>query len=193
MKNAFPNRKDSIILTAIEIISDLGIQGLSTKELAKRQDITESLLYRHFKSKDDIVVAVLEYYTRFDQIVMKTVLKSDLTFKGKIIEFIRLFAEYYENYPAITAILHSYHQLINDSNTSNMVRELYDKRYSFLLELLKSAQDNDEISRHFSSEELVDIILGFMRMIILRWRMEGYSFPLKEQTLTTLEKILDNF
>ncbi|MHB8063219.1 MAG: TetR/AcrR family transcriptional regulator [Ruminiclostridium sp.] len=98
MKKPFPSRRDRIILTAIEIMSDSGIQGISTKELAKRQDITESLLYRYFKSKDEIIVAVIEYYSSFDRIIMNTILKSDLTYMGKITEFIRMYIEYYENF-----------------------------------------------------------------------------------------------
>jgi Transcriptional regulator len=47
----FIKRKDRIILTCIEIISDLGFQGLSTKEITQRQNISDGTLYKHFKRK----------------------------------------------------------------------------------------------------------------------------------------------
>ena len=191
MKKNFPNRKDSIILAAIEIISDSGIQGLSTRELAKRQDITESLLYRYFKSKDEIIVAVIEYYSSFDKIIMNTIIKSNLSYKEKIIEFIRMYTEYYENYPAITAILHSYHQFLNDKNTSDVVKDIFTKRDTFLLELIKLGQEKGEISKYFTSEELMDVISGFTKTLTLKWSTTGFSFSLKERTLSTLKKIFD--
>ncbi len=190
MKKVFPERKDSIVLTAIEIISDLGIQGLSTKELAKRQEITESLLYRHFRSKDEIIVAVLEYYSRFDKVIMDTITRKNSGAKEKIIEFTRLYVEYYENYRAISAILHSYQQFLNDTNTSGLVRDIFFKRNSFLAELVGAGQSREEISLYYSPEELADILTGYTTSLILKWRMSGFSFPLKERVLATLEKIL---
>lgn len=190
MKNGYPGRKESIILTAIEIISDLGIQGLSTKELAGRQDITESLLYRHFKSKDEILVAVLVHFSQFDQMIMNTVLKSDSDCKTKIKQFIRLYVEYYENYPAITAILHSYHQFMNELNTKELIKEIFFRRNNFLSEIIESGKQKGEIDTYFSAEELTDIILGLTKTLTFRWRIENYSFSLKKSNLSTLEKIL---
>jgi AcrR family transcriptional regulator len=192
MKKVFPKRKDRIILTSIDIINDYGIQGLSTRELAKRQDITESLLYRYFKSKDEIIIAVIEYYSSFDIAIMNTILKSNLTFKLKIIEFIRLYLEYYENYPAITAISSSYYQLMSDINTRDVIKNIYDKRNSFLLELIKAAQEKDEINQYYTSNELIDIIIGLLSRLIIKWRLDGYTFSLKDRTLEMLEKIIAN-
>ncbi len=191
MNRTFPSRKDRIILTAVEIINDSGIQGISTKELAKRQDITESLLYRYFKSKDDIIVAVIEYYSCFDNVIMNTILKSDLSYRERITEFICMFAEYYENYPAITSILHYYHQLLNDKNTSDLVKDIFTKRDIFLYELIKSGQEIGEISQFFTPYELVDIIWGITKNLTLKWSIDGYSFPLKERTISILNKIFD--
>ena len=73
MVKGFPSRKDSIILAVIDIINESGVQGLSTKEIAAKQGISESLLYKHFKSLDEVLVAVIQYYSRFDTMIMNTV------------------------------------------------------------------------------------------------------------------------
>lgn len=190
MKNGYPARKESIILTAIEIISDLGIQGLSTKELAKRQDITESLLYRHFKSKDEILVAVLMHFSQFDRIIMNTVLKSNSGCKAKIMQFISLYVEYYENYPDITAILYSYHQFLKELKTGELMKEIILRRNKFLLEIIQDGRQKGELNDYFSEEELADIILGLTKTLTFKWRMKNYSFSLKQSNLSTLEKIL---
>ena len=193
MKQCFPNRKDSIIFTAVEIINDMGMQGLSTKELAKRQDIAESLLYRYFNSKEEILQAVLEFYSRFDDLIINTLLISSMTNKQKVIEFYRMYTEYYENYPSITSILLSFHEFINDPNTKDKVKNIYIKRSNSLEKFITDGQEKGEISRYFLPEELIEIINGFSRELTIKWRTEGFSFSLKERTLDIITKILDRY
>jgi AcrR family transcriptional regulator len=66
------HRKDRLILTTIDIIDELGIQSLSTREIAKREGVSEATLFRHFKSKNDLLAAVLEYYSKFDDDIYQT-------------------------------------------------------------------------------------------------------------------------
>ncbi|UWG98314.1 TetR/AcrR family transcriptional regulator [Dehalobacter sp. DCM] len=192
MKNNFPSRKDNIVLTAIEIINDLGIQGLSTKELAKRQAITESLLYRYFRSKDEIIVAVLENFSRFDQSIHKTIGNASTTAKEKILEYFRLYTEYYENYPAIIAVMLSFNEFAHDPKTHPIVVDIFNNRNAFLSETIHFGQKKGEIGYYFSSEELTEILSGFFKNVAFIWRLKEYSFSLKDHTLTAVQKILDN-
>ena len=73
MDKQFFHRKDRIILTAIEIINELGIQGLSTREIARRQEISEGTLFRHYKSKNDIILAVLDDFSKYDADIFHSV------------------------------------------------------------------------------------------------------------------------
>ena len=51
MNSNFVNRKDRIIASAIEIISESGLSSLNTKTLAMKENMSESLLYRYFGGK----------------------------------------------------------------------------------------------------------------------------------------------
>ena len=44
MNNNFVNRKDRIVASAIEIISESGLASLTTKTLAMNENMSESLL-----------------------------------------------------------------------------------------------------------------------------------------------------
>ena len=83
-------RKHSIIVSALEIIDRLGINGLSLRELAKSQGIVEGALYKHFKNKEEILLAVLDYYSRHDSKIMNTIINSSMTPKEGIMFFLSL-------------------------------------------------------------------------------------------------------
>ena len=47
-------RKMSIISCCIPLFAKKGFEGTTTKDIAEASQVSEALLYRHFKSKDDI-------------------------------------------------------------------------------------------------------------------------------------------
>jgi len=53
-------RQEQIIEAALELIAADGVNALSIAGIAERVGIVPSALYRHFKSKDDVLDAVLE-------------------------------------------------------------------------------------------------------------------------------------
>ena len=56
MTNSFVSRKDRIIASAIEIISEAGLTSLTTKTLAMKENMSESFLYRYFGGIDEVLV-----------------------------------------------------------------------------------------------------------------------------------------
>lgn len=53
-------RQEQIIEAALELIGSEGVYALSIAGIAERVGIVPSALYRHFKSKDDVLDAVLD-------------------------------------------------------------------------------------------------------------------------------------
>lgn len=190
------NRKESVVLTAIEIIDELGFKGFSTRELAKRQGISEGTLYKHFNSKNEIILAVLEYYSKFDHAIyeatMAHIAKGDNP--SDILGFwINAYVTYYENYPAITALLQLYDVFSYDLELRERVQEIYSRRSGYLKKIIEAMQVKGEFPAAFDSTILVDIIFGCFREICLSWRMEGRSFSLRDRALAAMTVITESF
>ncbi len=187
----FPSRKDNIILAAIDIIDEKGIQGLSTKEIALKQGISESVLYKHFKSLDDVLIAVVDYYSQYDDAIINTVLKRDIPNKDKILEAIKALVQLYESYPALASITLNYETLMNYDHTKEMTRNIFEKRLSFLEHVFKMGQNSEEFDDFFTPKELAIVIMGTFRSMIMDWKVNQFNFPIKEQAILVIEKVLD--
>ena len=72
MKDNILHRKILLIITTIDIIDELGIQGLSTREIAKRQGVSEATIFRHYKNKNELLLAVLDYFSQFDEDIFQS-------------------------------------------------------------------------------------------------------------------------
>jgi TetR/AcrR family fatty acid metabolism transcriptional regulator len=58
----FTDRQIEIMEAATNRISKYGIQNLTIKTLAEDIGLSEPALYRHFKSKNEILLSLLEYF-----------------------------------------------------------------------------------------------------------------------------------
>ncbi|MBB6216225.1 AcrR family transcriptional regulator [Anaerosolibacter carboniphilus] len=190
---ALLHRKESIILTAVEIIHELGIQGLSTREIARRQEISEGAIFKHFKNKNEILLGVLEHYSQYDTDIIESIAMKSLKPIEAIKYFVRAYAEYYENYPAITAIAQAYDVFSCDPKLAWKIKDIFDIRNQFIVKMVGEAQAAGEILPHVNIENLSDVIVGLCNSICLKWRLNHFNFSLKERTLSTLEMILSAF
>ncbi|NLB03802.1 MAG: TetR/AcrR family transcriptional regulator, partial [Bacteroidales bacterium] len=57
-------RQTEIVETALNLINENGIQGLTIKNLSKKIGISEPAIYRHFENKIEILLAVLDTFGR---------------------------------------------------------------------------------------------------------------------------------
>jgi AcrR family transcriptional regulator len=187
------HRRESIILTAIDIIDELGIQGLTSKEIASREGMSEGTLFKHYKNKNAILEAVLEYYSKFDEDIIQTIRSRNFNAKEALSFYIKSYSEYYENYPAITSLINAYEALRWESQLSTQYKKILKNRSDFMTELIELGQSSKEVKKDVSPEILSTIILGFFREIILKWRINGQEFNLKDCMLETLNHVLNRF
>lgn len=193
MNIALLHRKESVIITAIEIIDDLGLQGLTTREIAKRQGISEGTLFRHFKNKAEIMLAILDNFSKYDSDIMETINIRKLRSKEAIIYFVDAYALYYESYPAITAILQAYDSLMYDDNLRDKLKSIIYNRTDFISTLIEEGKTTGEIQAEVDAENLTNIIFGIIRVVSLKWRIEKYNFPLREKILSAVNMALNAF
>lgn len=187
------NRKESLILTAIDVIDELGIQGLSTREVAKRLGMSNAVVFNHFKSKNDLILAVLDHFTQYDFAIMQAIRSKGLKAAEAITYFIDSFVTYYENYPAITAILQLYDGLKYEPELAEKINGTLATRGAYLKQMVEEGQHSGQICSEIEAECLADIILGSFRMICLKWRIADYNFALRERILYMLENLLNSF
>lgn len=186
-------RKESLVVTAIDIIDDLGIQGLSTRELAKREGVSEGTLFRHFKTKNDILSAVLDHFSQYDSDIMETTELCQLNPIEALTYFLSLLASYYENYPEIIAVELAYDGFRCDVQLEERFHHIFNQRNRFIREQITRSQHQGMIRPGVDADNLTDVIAGFYRAICVKWHADRDMFSLKDRILAVLKMVLDAF
>jgi AcrR family transcriptional regulator len=76
-----PERRESILKAAQRLFAEKGYHGVSIDEIAREVDVSPSILYRHFKSKQVLYDAVLQEMSAQRESYVQTVINSGTSFE----------------------------------------------------------------------------------------------------------------
>lgn len=110
------DRKEEIILAALELASENGLKSVSVAQIAEKVGIKAPSLYNHFKSKDEIVKAMYSFLREKAQQNRSTGFADPEEFAAKDLEQI------------LTESLAAYLSMITDQNMMRFFRVLYSER-----------------------------------------------------------------
>ncbi|TGE32935.1 TetR/AcrR family transcriptional regulator [Desulfosporosinus sp. Sb-LF] len=191
MYNKYLKRREMIIIDAVDLLDELGIKGLTTKELARREGITEPAIYKQFDSKQDIILTVLERFASFDEVIQNTILEQKMPCREALAYYVGSYASYYHSYPQITTILFSLDVFQYELSSRQKMRNIIDNRYNFMAKLLEQGLKTGELICTMAAEELTELVMGILWGITWRWKMTDTGEDLKAKILSALNKVLE--
>lgn len=193
MEDSYISNRDKIVASAIELIGDLGLHALSPKNLARKQNISDTLIYKYFGGIDEVLIAVVNEYAAFDINIQRTVDHLDGSYIDKIRYYADTYATYYDNYIGMGAIMLHYEELLHMSETREIISECMLKRNDFVCSLFQGAIENKEIRPVFTPKELTLVFNGLFTEGLLERRNQysrkSFRVEMKEM-IGHLEKIL---
>lgn len=189
MNSSFIHRKDRIIASAIEIINEAGLASLTTKTLAMKENMSESLLYRYFGGIDEVLVEVVDAYTKFDKAMIATIEAKAISHFDKALDLFRTLSTYYEGYKEMSVIVLNYEGLLHNVNTREAIAQCIAMRTSFFKAEIQAAIDAKEIIDTYTAEELTCIFFGTMERDLLRRRIHNEDKSHEQVASSILEKL----
>jgi AcrR family transcriptional regulator len=187
----FTERQIEIMEAATSRIAKYGIQNLTIKTLAEDIGLSEPALYRHFNSKNEILQCILEYFkmemkNRIQGIVQKKASSARdeirAIFDSQLQAFVRK--------PAVISVIFAEGIFHFDEGLTKQVSELMDMMQGFIKANITRGQASGEYSKLVGSSVLTTIIIGGMRMTVLKWKLSGHSSNLLKDGMAVLDGVL---
>lgn len=190
MAKSYLTRKEKIIINAIDILDQGGINGLTMKEIANQQGITEPAVYRQFNNKKEIVLTILERFAAFDENLMNTVGQQGMRPDEAINYFFISYATYYQNYPQIVTALFSYDVYRYEPEANRRMKEIIQKRSRFIERLVQEGIRQNIFSADQTPKVYAQMLLGLLWSSMYQWKMDECHWNLKENVTKQLDWML---
>ena len=160
-------------------MTESGIAGLTTKNLAAKMGFAESALYRHFKGKEEIIITMLRYLAKdMDNRLTNSARDIDSP-KEKLIAVFNNQFEFFKKNPHFLVAIFSDGLLEESKSINEAILQIMGTKRKHLLQIIQQGQKQKQFTDTLSADELVHIIMGSFRLHMLQWRLSGFSFDLK--------------
>lgn len=189
MEIQFSERQIQIFNASIKLIGKGGIQLLTTKNLANEIGLSEAAIYKHFKSKVEILKGLLIYLkvpiiSRFERIAKEN--------KSAIEKLKQLFHEQSQAFterPEIVIVLLSEGLYQNEKELSDIVFSIMQESAVYYQLIIEEGQRLGEIRADIDSKQLSFIIMGSLRFNVIQWHLSGFSMNLMVNNVKLFDEI----
>ena len=187
----FTARQIEIMEAATNRISKFGIQNLTIKTLAEDIGLSEPALYRHFKSKNKILLSLLEYFkTEMKNRIQSIPSPPNETEGDRLRAIFNSQLQAFTNKPAIVSVIFAESIFHFDESLSNKVSEIIELMQSVVLSNIEKGQKKGKYNKSIGSSTLTTIIIGGMRMAVMKWKLSGNKSNLLKDGMLVLNGIL---
>lgn len=170
----YTERQVEIIEAATLRIDQFGIQELTIKNLAADLNLSEAALYRHFKSKNEILLGLLNYFI----LEMKDRISAIMTDKEKHPSELlkQIFTSQLSTFvekPAFVSVIFAEGIFQFNKDLLNKVSEMMAMMQTNIETLTGKGQKEGIYATLLNKEAITTIIMGSMRMVVLKWKLSG--------------------
>jgi AcrR family transcriptional regulator len=182
-------RQMEIIEAAGKILTSSGVSGLTIKNLAKEMQFSEGAIYRHFKSKEEIILAMHNYLAfNIDKRLLALPMAADPEKR-----FVTLFQEqlsFFSRNPHFVVAVFS-DGLMEESQRSNETfLQLLNVMIKHLMPIIMEGQQKRVFTNAITTDEMMHIVMGTFKLQMFKWRIANFEFDINRNGNNMIQSIL---
>ncbi len=178
-------RQSEIIRVAVDLAAERGVDSVTTQDMADAMNVTQGAIFKHFPTKDDIWVAVMQWIR--DQL-MKVLEKASAEAADPIDAIERMFfahVAFIGKHPAIPRLLFS--ELLHKKNSKlrNLIQEIISGYEAKIAELLDAAKLQGAAPPGLDSQSAAVLYIGMIQGLVMQVSIFGGKRKLLDEAKKT--------
>lgn len=157
-----PERRQSILKEAQQLFAQKGFHGVSIDEIARAVNVSPSILYRHFTSKQSLYDAVLLELSSQRESYVDAVVNSDANFEEVLIGMTEVFIRSIDENPNLLRIEM---QSLLDGNPASS--EFFENRWKSFADYINFSM-NERLAYDLDNREIIILSASLMFQGIVR-------------------------
>lgn len=174
-------RKQQIARAAMEIISEEGMSKLAMARIAERIGVTDAALYKHFKSKNDMLLYMIED-------LEKSMIAEFIAHVGQIQDPVeRLNSlliyqfEFIEQNRGIPRIIFSESLQKQNREIKAKISGLLTNYQGAIKAILEAARAEGRINGETDIDAAAAIFIGMIQSTVIFWTLSDFSYSIREK------------
>lgn len=145
-------RREQLLETAVSLFAERGFSGTTTAILAKEAGVTEPIIYRHFPSKKDLFISVIERAGTTTIELWERELETAKDPAQRLRRLIGVNPMTWQKGRGMYRVIVQGLTEIDDPDITAALREHVERLHRFVAGEVELAQSRDQVSKAFSPE-----------------------------------------
>jgi AcrR family transcriptional regulator len=183
-------RQSEIIRVAVELAADKGVDSVTTQDMADAMQLTQGAIFRHFATKDDIWVAVIEWVR---ERLMKVLDKAASGATDPLNTIERMFFAhigFVSKHPAIPRLLFSELLHKKSSKLRQLIQGIISGYEAKISGLLEEAKLQKQVPDDLDSQSAAVLYIGMIQGLVMQSNIFGGKLSLQQQAEKTFPLFL---
>ena len=171
----------AVINATIELITDKGINGLKTAQIAQRAGTSETVVYRHFKSKQDIIgqtvsFLLLELMQEFEAVKMQ-----HLPALVRLDELLNIHLSFNEKTKGISRLAFADQFHFGDTTLKQIAKTHLEKYEAFIMETLQDGIAEGIFRTDLDLKTSAQSYIATIYFVMNKWSLADFSWSLPSE------------
>jgi AcrR family transcriptional regulator len=153
-------RKEEIKLAVLKIIREEGIKSISTKNLAKYTNLSEGAIFRHFKSKRDIIISIIDDVAKDMIGNLEQIANSPTEPKQRLFDFLCTHIQYLTEHQGITILLFTEASQQNDTEMIEKLNHIFHSQRKLVAKIINEGINQEIWDKNISIEDATFFYMG---------------------------------
>ena len=184
------DRQLDIIEAAGKILTASGVGGLTIKNLAKEMKFSESAIYRHFKSKEEIIISMLTYLCETMDERLSSVTPSNEPPEEQLKTLFQNQLDFFNKNKHFVVAVFSDGLLDESQRINEIIFKLIRVKMKYLMPIIMEGQQKGVFTNAIATEELMHIIIASFRLQMFKWRLANFEFEILQSGNNMIQSIL---
>ena len=182
----YPQGKKKIMRSAVDLISTKGYNGTSTLHIAEHAGLSQATLFKYFKTKDDLLTAILHpgvpglFGSFFEELL------TFETTEEKVHYFVHNRMSYLKKNRALIKII--FHEIFSNNQLRNEQKFIWNTIQDKLQTLHKELLADPRVDPELTIPQMARICVGPLLAYFAQLYIIGDNDEMREEDLDLLEK-----
>ena len=163
-------RPPQIVAAALEVLEDTPLESVSTRKIARRLGISQPALFRHFRSRDELMLAVVDSTRAQLGAVAAGIIDGRQSPAAQLRALAVGLLEHVEQNPGLPRLLFS---LPEQGNVAMALRQLIAMQTSLVTEVFRHGQHQGEFDAAIDPEQAGRMFVALIQGLVLQWQTSG--------------------
>lgn len=181
MGKSHEERRKEIIEATMELSVEKGLKKLTTQAIADRVGIAQPTIFRHFKSRDEIFTAVINWVgDNLFKVVGKQFTASGPA-DERLHQLVLKQLGFMSKHRAIPRVLFSDRLHLESPKLKAVVQKMMDGYVSSLTKLIEEGVAEGAFRADIEPEKAARYIVALIQGLVMRWSVYEFSFSLEKE------------